>query len=65
MRKLSRWRPPIVEKVVAVSGADGCFDFAYALEGPLEAIAVWLSSDGDDSGSKFTMAVEYIELQGR
>jgi hypothetical protein len=32
---------------------------------PLDTIAVWLSSDGDDSGSKFTVRVEEIELQGR
>jgi len=32
---------------------------------PLETIAVWLSSDGDDSGSKFTVAVEDIRLETR
>jgi hypothetical protein len=38
----------IVEKVVAVPRADGRFDFVHRLERPLETIAVWLSSDGDD-----------------
>ncbi len=55
----------IVEKVVAVAHVDGRFDFAHALERPLDTLAVWLSSDGDDSGSKFTVLVEQIELQGR
>lgn len=55
----------ILEKVVAVPHADGRLDFAYALDRPLDTIAVWLSSDGDDSGSKFTVLVEQIELQGR
>jgi hypothetical protein len=55
----------IVEKVVAVPRADGRFDFAHRLERPLETIAVWLSSDGDDTGSKFTVLVEEIELQTR
>lgn len=55
----------IMEKVVAVPRADGRFDFAHTLDRPLDAIAVWLSSDGDDSGSKFTVLVEQIELEGR
>jgi hypothetical protein len=53
----------ILEKVVAVPRADGRFDFAHALEPPLETIAIWLSSDGDDTGSKFNVLVEQIELQ--
>lgn len=52
----------ILEKVVAVPQPDGRFDFAHSLEPPLETIAVWLSSDGDDTGSKFTVLVEQIEL---
>lgn len=55
----------IVEKVVAVPRPDGRFDFTHSLEPPLETIAVWLSSDGDDTGSRFTILVEQIELQGR
>jgi hypothetical protein len=53
----------IFEKVVAAPRADGRFDFVHELEAPLETIAVWLSSDGDDSGSQFTVRVEQIELQ--
>lgn len=52
----------IIEKVVAVPRADGRFDFVHALDRPLETIAVWLSSDGDDTASKFTVLVEQIEL---
>jgi hypothetical protein len=52
----------IVEQVVAVPRTDGRFDFAHALDRPLETIAVWLSSDGDDTASKFTVLVEQIEL---
>lgn len=55
----------IVEKVVAVPGPGGGFDFVHRLEQPLETIAVWLSSDGDDTGSKFTVLVENIQLQSR
>jgi hypothetical protein len=55
----------IRERIVAVPRPDGRFDFAYSLERPQETIAVWLSSDGDDTGSKFTVLVEQIELQTR
>lgn len=55
----------IMEKIAAVPRPDGRFDFAHRLERPLETIAIWLSSDGDDTGSKFTVLVEQIELQGR
>jgi hypothetical protein len=53
----------IMEKVVAVPAADGRFDFVHALDSPLDTIAVWLSSDGDDTGSRFTVLVEDIELR--
>lgn len=55
----------ILEQVVAVPRPDGRFDFVHALDRPLETIAVWLSSDGDDTGSKFTVLLEEIELQAR
>jgi hypothetical protein len=52
----------IVEKVVAVPATDGRIEFLHPLEKPLDVIAVWLSSDGDDTGSRFTVLVEEIEL---
>jgi len=45
-----------------VPGPGGRFDFFHRLERPLETIAIWLSSDGDDTASKFTVLVEQIEL---
>jgi len=53
----------ILETVVAVPGPDGRFDLVHALERPLETIGIWLSSDGDDTGSTFTVLVEEIELR--
>ncbi len=53
----------IVEQVVAVPRPDGRFDFAHPLDRPLETIAVWLSSDGDDTGSRFSVFIEHIELR--
>jgi len=53
----------ILEKVVAVPGPDGRFELLHNLDRPLQTLAVWLSSDGDDTGSKFTVLVEEIELR--
>lgn len=55
----------MAETIVTVPQPDGRFDFAHALHKPLDAIAVWLSSDGDDSSSKFVVRLEHIELQER
>jgi hypothetical protein len=52
----------IREEVVAIPRADGRFDFEHVLAQPLQTIAVWLSSDGDDTKSTFTVRVEAIEL---
>jgi len=52
----------ILEKVVALPRADGRFDFTHTFEQPIDAIAVWLSADGDDTGSRYTLLVESIEL---
>lgn len=53
----------IVEQVVAVPDREGRFDLVHRLEQPLEMIAVWLSSDGDDTGSRFNILIEEIALQ--
>lgn len=53
----------IHEQVVAALRLDGTFEFEHVLDRPLDALAVWLSSDGDDTGSKFTVLVEEIELR--
>ena len=50
------------EEVVAVPRADGTFELDVPLLAPVEAVAVWLSSDGDDTGSVFTVLVERITL---
>ena len=52
----------IREEVVALARPDGRFDFEHALAQPLPTIAVWLSSDGDDTKSTFAVRVETIEL---
>ena len=50
------------EEVVDVLRADGTFELDVPLVPTVEAVAVWLSSDGDDSGSTFTVLVDRITL---
>jgi hypothetical protein len=55
----------ITERVVALPAPDGRIDFSYRFERPIEAIAVWLSSDGDDTGARYGVDLESIELLSR
>ena len=52
----------LVERVVTVPQADGVFELRVPV-GPSEpTAALWLSADGDDTNSEFTVLVERIEL---
>ncbi|MFY9313942.1 MAG: hypothetical protein WAO95_00105 [Burkholderiales bacterium] len=55
----------VTERVVALPAPDGRIDFSYRFERPIEAIAVWLSSDGDDTGARYGIDIESIELAFR
>jgi hypothetical protein len=55
----------ITEKVVALPAAGGRIDFEVRFERPIDAIAVWLSSDGDDTGARYGVDLESIELLAR
>lgn len=50
------------EEVVAVPRADGACELDVPLIPPVEAVALWLPSDGDDTGSVVTVLVERITL---
>jgi hypothetical protein len=52
----------LVERFVAVAADDGTFTLNYEWKQPLDVLAVWISSDGDDSGSKFTVDIQEISL---
>ena len=52
----------VEEEVVAVPRGDGTFELDVPLVPPVETVAVWLSSDGDDTASTFTVLVERILL---
>lgn len=52
------WVRKLFELAPKGSGISGIHFFA-----PLDTLAVWLSSDGDDTGSTFAVLVEEIELR--
>ncbi|MEX2494780.1 MAG: hypothetical protein WD448_01760 [Woeseia sp.] len=41
----------------------GRFQLSRRFEEPIETLGLWISSDGDDTGSEFTLAIEQIELE--
>ena len=50
------------EDFVAHVRAPGPFTFTHQLAEPLQAGAIWLSTDGDDTRSEFTVVIKKIEL---
>lgn len=54
----------IYERNVWVLDRSGPFELHYDLESPLDIVAVWLSIDGDDSGSNYSMLISRLSLDG-
>lgn len=52
------------ERIVAVPGPDGRFELRGQLDSAVEVCAIWISADGDDTQSTFTLTIERIELEG-
>lgn len=50
------------ETVVAVPDASGQFSFTNKFSSPIKTLAVWISCDGDDTKSSFTVVLTKIEL---
>jgi hypothetical protein len=40
----------------------GEFEMVYQFEEPVEVLGLWISSDGDDTGSSFDLSIEQITL---
>jgi len=51
----------LFEEVIAAPGDDGRFDFTARTSGA-PVLALWLSADGDDTGSSFTVRIERLDL---
>ncbi len=54
----------IHENVFADVTAPGPFFYKYKLSAPLKSAAVWISIDGDDTKSKYTVVINQIKLDG-
>lgn len=52
----------LFEQIVAAPDDAGRFDFTVDAGGPA-TLAVWISADGDDTGSSFTVRLERLELR--
>jgi hypothetical protein len=53
----------IMESFIHLVKSPGPFEISYTLKKPISAAAIWLSVDGDDTQSEFTVIVSKIELQ--
>jgi hypothetical protein len=54
---------PMEQTVVAVPDADGHFTFTNRFNQPFKVIAVWISSDGDDTHSLFVVTLKRVEFK--
>ena len=50
------------QTVVAVPDKAGHFEFTKHLPHPLKVIALWISSDGDDTHSSFSVTIKHLQL---
>ena len=51
------------ERNVWLMDRGGRFDLQYELDQPVEVLAVWLSIDGDDSDSRFSVLIDDLRLR--
>ena len=54
--------PLILERNVWLLDRSGPFELSYELETPRDVVAVWISIDGDDSGSEFSVLIRNLLL---
>jgi hypothetical protein len=52
----------MTEEIVTSLNSDGSFRFTKTMSSPLPVLGLWLSTDGDDSGSKFQVVISRIDL---
>ncbi len=55
----------LVETIAHVVEQEGAYSLSVTLEKPIEVAALWMSSDGDDSGSAFSTTLSNIEIKSR
>jgi hypothetical protein len=53
----------IEETVVATTDANGHFTFTRRFAQPLDVLAIWIASDGDDTKSSFQVTLQSLQLE--
>ena len=53
----------LVETVFAQHEKEGVFSFSKTLNSPIEAAAIWISIDGDDTQSEYETTISEIKLR--
>ena len=52
----------IKEHYVWLMNKPGDFSYSYHFQNPKQTVALWISSDGDDTQSEFNLAIKKISL---
>jgi hypothetical protein len=52
----------LIENFVWLLDKNGDFQFSYKLEKPIDAAALWLAIDGDDTKSEFSLEISSLQL---
>ena len=52
----------LLETRITLLQAPGAFEMTYRFDKPVETLALWISSDGDDTGSSFDLEILRITL---
>lgn len=54
----------IKERNVWLMDKPGAFSYSHIFSNPRHTVALWISVDGDDTGSSFTLNIKQIQLEG-
>lgn len=52
----------LFETRITLLQAPGAFEMTYRFDEPVETLGLWISSDGDDTGSSFDLEIQRITL---
>lgn len=52
----------LFEKRITLLESPGAFEMTYRFDEPVETLGLWISSDGDDTGSSFDLEIQRITL---
>lgn len=50
------------EEFIALAEKNGPFTYEYSLKRPLEAVAIWISIDGDDTSSDYEVLISDLQI---